>query len=112
MLANYLNGSGGRWGGTSTRLLNDSLATDLENSGYTVTGGAGRASEEWIPGPGGGTAGGTFVDLTATNGSSVFRIQTISTLSDGITPTASEAAAAARIQTAFPNDQLLLVPKW
>ena len=111
LLEQYLNGSGGRWGGTGTRLLNDSVATDLENSGYTVTGGAGRASEEWIPGPGGGTSGGTFVDVTAFNGTSTIRVQTITTLSDGVTPTASEAAAAARIQAAFPNDQLILVPK-
>jgi len=27
-------------------------------------------------------------------------------------PTPTEAAAAARIRAAFPNDQLILVPKW
>jgi hypothetical protein len=31
---------------------------------------------------------------------------------DGVTPTPGEAAAAARIQAAFPNDTLILVPKW
>ena len=73
--------------------------------------GAGRSSEEWIPGPGGGTKGGTFVDITATDGTSTLRIQTVSTLSDGVTPTATEAAAAARIRTNFPNDELILFPK-
>lgn len=107
----YLNEKGGRWGGTPTRTLNDRLATDLEGKGYTVTGGAGRASEEWIPGPGGGTTGGTFVDITATDGASTLRIQTVTTLADGVTPTPGELAAAARIRAAFPNDILQLVPK-
>jgi len=111
LLGKYLNGSGGRWGNSSTRLLNDSLATSLEDAGYQVTGGAGRAAEEWIPGLGGGTKGGTFVDLTATNGVSTVRVQTISTLMNGA-PTTAEAAAAARIRAAFPNDQLILIPKW
>lgn len=35
----------------------------------------------------------------------------VSTLADGVTPTATEAAAAARIRAAYPNDQLLIVPK-
>lgn len=30
---------------------------------------------------------------------------------DGVTPTASEAVAAARIRAAFPRDELLLIPK-
>lgn len=59
----------------------------------------------------GGTRGGTWVDITATNGTKIFRIQTVTTLADGVTPTASEAAAAARIRAAFPNDQLILVSK-
>jgi len=111
LLERYVSETGGRWGGTETRLLNDRLATELEGQGYRVTGGAGRASEEWIPGPGGGTRGGTFVDITATNGSSTVRTQTVTTLSDGITPTPAEAAAAARIRAAFPNDELRIVPK-
>jgi filamentous hemagglutinin len=76
-----------------------------------VYGGAGRASEEWIPGPGGGTQGGTWVDISATNGSSTIRVQTVTTLADGVTPTASESAAAGRIMAAFPGDTLLLIPK-
>lgn len=110
LLERYLAESGGRWGTSATRALNNRLATQYEAQGYRITGGAGRASEEWIPGPGGGTRGGTFVDITATNGTSTVRIQTINTLANGL-PTASEAAAAARIRAAFPNDQLILIPK-
>jgi filamentous hemagglutinin len=87
------------------------LAAGLESKGYTITGGEGRASEEWFSGIGGGANGGTFVDITATNGASTIRIQTVSTLRDGVTPTPAEAAAAARIKARFPNDTLILVPK-
>lgn len=111
LMQRYLSESGGRWGNASTRTLNDRIATQLEQRGYTVVGGAGRASEEWIPGVGGGTKGGTFVDITATNGSQTIRVQTVTTLADGVTPTASELAAAQRIQAAYPNDILQLVPK-
>ena len=43
--------------------------------------------------------------------SSTIRIQTVTTMSDGVTPTLTEAAAAARIRVAFPRDQLILIPK-
>ena len=111
LLARYLAGAGGRWGGAATRQQNHNIAMGLESQGYTITGGAGRASEEWIPGASGGTKGGTFVDITATNGANTIRIQTVTTTSNGVTPTAGEMAAAARIRTAFPNDQLQLIPK-
>jgi len=107
----YIGGSGGRWGSRGTRLFNDQIASRAERSGWTVRGGAGRASEEWIPGPRGGVAGGTWVDLTASKGGRTLRIQTVSTLSDGITPTADEISAAFRIRHAFPNDILWLIPK-
>jgi len=107
----YLSGSGGRLGGTATRRLNHGLATDLECRGFTVTNGAGRGPEQWIRGPGGGTTGGTWVDITARNGNQWVRIQTVDTLADGVTLTAREAAAAARIRAAFPNDQLILISK-
>jgi RHS repeat-associated protein len=108
----YLNGSGGRWGNSTTRALNGETATGLENSGSTVINGAGRGSEEWIPGPNGGTTGGTWVDITAINeDGSITRVQTVDTLGDGITPTAREEAAAGRIRAAFPDDELILIPK-
>lgn len=108
----YLGGSGGRWGRSATRQLNDEIATALEKEipGCRVRGDA-RSSEEWIPGPGGGRDGGTFVDITVTNGSRTIRVQTIDTLADGVTPTPREAAAAARIRAQFPGDELRLIPK-
>jgi hypothetical protein len=106
----YLSGSGGRWGGTETRYLNNALSDILGDRGYKTISGGGKRPEEWIPGPGGGPQGGTWVDLTATNGTTTIRIQTIRTLPDG-TPTPAEAAAAARIRARFPNDELLLIPK-
>ena len=76
-----------------------------------MTGGGGIGPEAFIPGIGPGSKGGTFVDITsqAANGRNV-RIQTIDTLANGL-PTPAEAAAAARIRAAFPNDKLILVPK-
>lgn len=111
LLQRYLSGSGGRWGSASTRLLNHRIAAMLEKAGFRVFGGAGRAPEEFIPPPGGGRTGSTYVDISATNGSVTVRVQTVTTRADGVTPTAAELAAAARIQAAFPNDVLILVPK-
>jgi len=113
LLDRYLGRSGGRWGGIITRKLNDLLARGLEAAGFQITNGAGRGPEEWIPGPGGGTAGGTWVDITGRRGNTTVRVQTITTLRDGITPTPAESAAAARIRQAFPGPQniLLLIPK-
>ncbi len=108
----YLGRSGGRWGSSTTRQLNDEIATALEKEfpGCRVRGDA-RSSEEWIPGPGGGKDGGTFVDITVTRGSRTIRVQTIDTFGDGVTPTPREAAAAARIRAQFPGDELRLIPK-
>jgi hypothetical protein len=110
LLGRYLSESGGRWGGQATRRLNHEIATELESQGYRIIGGAGRGPEEWIPGPGGRRLGGTFVDITATNGATTIRVQTVSTSRSGAL-TADEANAAARIRAAFPNDILRLVPK-
>lgn len=108
----YLSASGGRLGGADTRALNDAIASYYENLGNEVINGAGRESEEWIQGLNGGTLGGTWVDIKvqAADGS-IIRIQTVSTLADGVTPTANEIAAALRIQSAFPNDTLILIAK-
>lgn len=108
----YLTESGGRWGGTATRQQNYAISQELEARGYSFPErpGGGLGPEEYIAGS--GSRGGTYVDITgiAPNGRTV-RIQTVTTLADGVTPTASEAVAAARIRAAFPNDKLLLVPK-
>lgn len=110
-LQHYLDGSGGRWGSSDTRALNDWIATELKNQGYRIQG-AGRGPEEWIPGPNGGTKGGTYVDITATKaGSPTIRVQTVTTTGGTLNPTPAEVAAGARIRAAFPNDQLILAPK-
>ena len=108
----YLTESGGRFGSRATRAQNYRLAQKLDNEGYPITGGGGFLSEEYIKGIGPGSRGGTFVDITgrAADGR-IVRIQTIDTLSDGLTPTSREAAAAARVRAAFPNDELRLIPK-
>ena len=111
-IEHYLYGGiGGRWGGTPTRSQNVELADALEYNGFKVTGGGGRAKEELIPGPNGDSKGGTWVDLTAKKGDTTIRIQTVTTMADGKTPTPSEQAAAARIRQAFPKDKLYLIPK-
>lgn len=101
---------GGRLGGAATRELNSNIAGSLESQGYTITGGGGRLPEEYIPGTGPGSKGGTYVDITATDGTTTIRVQTIDAYADG-TPIAREAAAAQRIWSAFPNDELRLIPK-
>lgn len=108
-----MRGSGGRWGGKATRELNDQIARRMKREfpGSKVRGDA-QSSEEWIPAPNGGKSGGTFVDITVdTADGRTIRVQTVDTLADGVTPTPREAAAAARIRSAFPGDELLLVSK-
>jgi hypothetical protein len=102
---------GGRLGSPATRAQNAAIRADLENEGFTVIKGAGLP-EEYISGPGPGTLGGTFVDITAVNNETgaITRVQTIDTLADG-SPTPREASAAARIRSAHPNDTLILIPK-
>jgi hypothetical protein len=78
--------------------------------GFDVTNGAGRGSEEWIPGPGGGTKGGTWVDIKSTNGTSTIRVQTYTSKADG-SPIPSETAASDRIEANFPDDIQWLIPK-
>jgi hypothetical protein len=102
---------GGRLGSPATRAQNAAIRAELENENFTVIHGGGLP-EEYIPGLGPGTQGGTFVDITAVNNETgaTTRIQSIDTLADG-SPTPREAAAAARIRYAFPNDRLILIPK-
>ena len=42
---------------------------------------------------------------------STVRVQTVTTQPSSLTPTASEQAAAQRIQAVFPGDTLILIPK-
>jgi filamentous hemagglutinin len=107
--ARYLAGSGGRWGGSATRAQNVAISEDLEGLDAAIISGGGRGSEEFIRGTNGGR--GTYVDLTArmSDGSTV-RVQTVTTMANGAL-TSGEAAAAARIRSAFPDDTLLTIPK-
>ena len=68
--------------------------------------------EEYLPGAGGGRKGSNYVDITATKNGQTLRINTIDVLSDGVTPTRREAAAAALIRSKIgPNAPFLLIPK-
>jgi hypothetical protein len=87
-----------------------SIEAELEARGWTVQKG-GVLGEEYIPGPGGARAGSAYPDITAIKNGRTLRINTIDTLSDGLTPTAREAANAAKIRALRPNDHLLFVPK-
>lgn len=109
----YLTASGGRHGGTATRQQLFEIAQDFaDTKEFGAFKGDGAAPEEYLRGIGPGTQGGTYVDFAAIRlDGSVVRVQTIDTLADGITPTAREAAAAARIRATKPNDTLILIPK-
>jgi RHS repeat-associated protein len=111
-VATAVTASGGRLGSAATRAQNAGIAADLQSQGYTITRGGGLFPEEYIPGIGPGTRGSTYVDITAQHGvtGETLRVQTIDALANG-SPTAREAAAAARIKSAFPNDTLQLIPK-
>jgi hypothetical protein len=104
---------GGRLGNAATRAQNAEIAAELENRGYRITNGGGAAAEEFIPGEGPGIKGGTFVDITAVDGTTGkwLRVQTVDTLADGITPNRREQAAIARILWKYPNDELWIIPK-
>jgi hypothetical protein len=101
----------GMLGKPSTRALNASIASSLESDGFAITGGGGRLPEEYIPGPGGGRTGSTFVDITARDARGTLRVQTVDTLSNGFTPTPRELRNAGRILKANRGDPLVLVPK-
>jgi len=101
---------GGRLGSASTRAQVAQIQAELDSRGWNVTKG-GTLGEEYIPGPGGARAGSAYPDITAIKDGRILRINTIDTLSDGLTPTAREAAAAAKIRMLRPDDHLLLVPK-
>jgi RHS repeat-associated protein len=104
--------SGGRLGSVATRDLNAEIAAKLENAGWKITNGGGQAPEKYLPGPGPGTKGGNYTDITAVKDGKVLHVNTVSTLADGVTPTANEARAAAQIRAKLgPNERLILIPK-
>jgi RHS repeat-associated protein len=101
--------TGGRLGSASTRAQVAEIQAELESRGWTVTHG-GAMGEEYIPGPGGARLGSAYPDITAVKNGRTLRINTIDTLSDGLTPTAREAANAAKIRR-LTGEHLLPVPK-
>jgi RHS repeat-associated protein len=104
--------SGGRLGNAATRGQVAEIAAELKNRGWAITGGGGEMPEEYLPGAGGGTKGSNYLDITATKNGKVLRINTIDVLSDGVTPTRREAAAAALIRSKIGSgEHLLLIPK-
>jgi hypothetical protein len=103
---------GGRLGNSTTRAQIVMIASELKKRGWKITGGGGEAPETYLPGPGPGTRGGNYTDITATKSGKTLHINTIDTASDGILPTRREAAAAALIRSKIaPGDHLLLIPK-
>jgi filamentous hemagglutinin len=104
--------TGGRLGSAATRAQIAELAQNLMSRGWTITGGGGVQPEEYLPPIGGGRSGGNYVDITATKNGAILRVNTIDTLSDGVTPTSREAAAAALIRSKIgPSAPFLLIPK-
>lgn len=73
--------------------------------------GAGRRGEAWIRGSGGGTEGGTWVNITARMPDrTTLRIQTVATHAKAV-PAAAEQSAAEHVRAVSPNDTLILVAK-
>lgn len=108
---NVKRSTGGRLGNADTRTQNKELGEYLENSGYTIIGGAGVLKEEYLPGPNGARKGSNYVDITAEKDGAIIRINTVDTYADG-SPTKREAKAAASINQKTPNDrEIILIPK-
>ena len=74
--------TGGRLGNAATRSQSAQIASDLESRGFTIKGGGGRLPEEYIPAPGGGRKGSTYVDITAERDGKTVRVQTVDTRKD------------------------------
>jgi hypothetical protein len=102
---------GGRLGKQEARDHIDSVATEMEGRGGTITGGGNRLPEEYLPGPGGKRTGSSFPDITATKNGKTLRVNTVDTKRDGVTPTSREDKNAKRIRLQTPGDHLLIVPK-
>ncbi|MCH7848568.1 MAG: hypothetical protein IIB53_09425, partial [Planctomycetes bacterium] len=103
---------GGRLGSKATRRHVADVADNLEGRGFRITGGGGRRAEEFIPGRGGARRGSAYPDITAVRNGRTVRVNTVDTLTNGVTPTARELRNAAKIRAAQrPRDHLVLIPK-
>jgi hypothetical protein len=103
-------GRSGRLGNQRTRDHVHDVGTELQRRCWTVTRGGDRFPEEYLPGPGGARRGSSYPDITATKGDRTLRVNTVDTYADGVTPTAREAANAARIR-AQTGEHVLFIPK-
>lgn len=108
--SSFLAAEGGRLGSDLTRGHVADVAAEMESRGWKITGGGGKLPEEYMRGPN-GRLGSSYPDITATKNGRTLRVNTVDTYANGITPTAREAANAARIRAQTPGDHLLLVPK-
>ena len=103
---------GGRLGNALTRDHVKQVAQQWMSKGWRLISGGGR-KEELIPGPGGGARGGAYGDIVLENPATGQRkiINTVDTYADGITPTAREAAAGAKIRNLQPDAEFSMIPK-
>lgn len=103
----------GRLGNLATRNQINEISSHLESRGYTITGGGGRAAEEYLRPLGGGRKGGSYPDITASHPNyPTLRINTVDVLKDGVTPSARELRNAARIRKQIgKGEHLILIPK-
>lgn len=99
----------GRLGKAATRQHIAQVVGEMENRGWTVTGG-GKLPEEYIKGANGGVKGSSYPDITAVKNGNTLRVNTVDTLADGVTPTARETANAERIRSQT-GGHVLLIPK-
>jgi len=109
--AQGLGSNGGRLGKDPTREHILDIQTELRTRGWDVTHGGHTLGEEYLAPLGGGRLGGAYPDITASRGGHILRINTVDVLVDGVTPTARELRAAAKIRMLRPGDRLLLIPK-
>jgi hypothetical protein len=100
----------GKLGKPSTRAQNAAIAEELRAEGYKITGGGPRTPEEYIPGPGPGQKGSTYVDITAEKPGDTVRVQTVDTNRSGV-PTPREMRNAGKILKANRDHGLFLIPK-
>jgi hypothetical protein len=105
-------GVGGRLGNAATRDQLLSISAELIARGYRIRAGGGFLPEEFLRGSSGGSLGAGYPDLTAVNVATgrIIRINTVTTLADGVTPTAEELINAANIRR-LSGGHLILIPK-
>jgi hypothetical protein len=97
--------NGGRLGKIEVRRLNHRVASDYENEGWKVIGGAGRAEKEYLV----GSKGAAYADITLTKDGKTIRIQTATMQNGRLDPL--EVLKAEKIRAANPSDELIIISK-